>query len=229
MNLRIISGIGDAPIPRRVLAIVIAICTSLGLATPASASVSDGTGIPPASPAARDEGACSFAAQEPYRRRVALEINLLWPVVPGIFEARLMAPILRTDQRDWRGEIVTGAYADYASWLIRDETSGKVRGFAGRIGYRQFFAYGLHTEVSFTLGWRHEEDRPASGDTVFPRDIDGFQTRLWVLAGYQYELSSVLYVNARAGISLNVYRSDAYAYLEKQVVPGGDVNLGVRL
>jgi hypothetical protein len=27
---------------------------------------------------------------------------------------------------------------------------------------------------------------------------------------------------------VNIYRSDAYAYLEKQLVPGVDINLGVR-
>jgi hypothetical protein len=56
----------------------------------------------------------------------------------------------------------------------------------------------------------------------------GFATRLWVLAGYQYEFSRAFYANARGGVSFNVYRSDAYASLERQVVPGGDLNVGVR-
>jgi hypothetical protein len=174
------------------------------------------------------DGACAFSSQEVHPRHVALEVNVLWPLVPGIFEARLMIPVLRTDQRDWRGEIVTGAYADYASWLVRGDDSGKVRNLSAKLGYRQFFVYGLHAEVSANVGWRHEEDRPPSGPTVYPADIDSFQTRLWVLAGWQYELSRALYANARAGVSVNVYRSDAYAYLEKAVVPGGDLNVGVR-
>jgi hypothetical protein len=183
---------------------------------------------PAAGQAPEGEGACAFSAAGTFRRGIGLEVNVLWPFVPGIFEARLMVPVLRADRRDWRGEIVTGAYADNASWLVRGDESGKVRNLSAKLGYRQFFVYGLHAEVTANLGWRHESDRPPSGGTVYPRDIDGFQTRLWVMAGYQIELSRALYANARGGVSVNLYRSDPYAYLEKPVVPGGDVNVGIR-
>jgi hypothetical protein len=196
-------------------------------AAPAARAQEPGPGPEPAPPA-QSEGACAFAAAETFDRGLALEFNVLWPFLPGIFEARLMVPVFRKDQRDWRGEIVTGAYADNASWLIRGDRDGKVRNLSGKLGYRQFFVHGLHAEVSANIGWRHEEGRPPAGGTVYPADIDGFLTRLWVLAGYQHELSKALYANARGGVSVNVYRSDAYAYLEKQVVPGGDINVGVR-
>jgi hypothetical protein len=174
------------------------------------------------------EGACALAPSEVHPRGVGLEVNVLWPVLPGIFEARLMIPVLRSHERDWRGEIVTGVYADYANWFVRGDESGKVRNLSGKIGYRQFLLYGLHAEISANVGWRHESGRPPSASTVYPPEIDGFQTRLWILAGYQIELSQAVYANARGGISLNVYRSDAYAYLERNLVPGGDVNVGFR-
>jgi hypothetical protein len=139
-----------------------------------------------------------------------------------------MVPVWRAEERDGRGELVTGAYADNASWFVRGDESGKVRNLSGKIGFRQFFLYGLHAEVSANLGWRHESDRPPSDGTAYPPNIDGFQARLWVLAGYQDELSRSLYANARGGVSVNLYRSDTYAYLEKRVVPGGDINVGIR-
>jgi hypothetical protein len=228
----------NIPFPRRPSFALIPLCSVSLWVAPAVASAATAQAREPDDDAAAErapaavapqgDGACAFAATGSFRRGVALEVNVLWPFVPGIFEARLMLPVWRASERDWRGELVTGAYADDASWLVRGDESGKVRNLSGKLGYRQFFVYGLHAEVSANIGWRHESDRPPSGTTVYPPTIDGFQTRLWVLAGYQYELSRALYVNARGGISINVYRSDAYAYLEKPVVPGGDVNVGVR-
>jgi hypothetical protein len=184
---------------------------------------------PPADTAPPSDGACAFSARETARRGVGLEANVLWPFVPGgIFELRLMVPVFRADRRDWRGELVIGAYSDFASRVVRGDKDGKVANLSGKIGYRQFFVYGLHAEASINSGWRHESDRPADGARVFPSTIDGFANRLWVLAGYQHEFSSAIYGNARAGVGFNVYRSDAYASLEKGVVPGGDLNVGVR-
>jgi hypothetical protein len=207
------------------LSLLIALASTARGAEP-EGPVSDASPLRPPEP--KGEGACAFAASDSFERGVALEVNVLWPFLPGIFEARIMVPLWRTSDRDWRGELVTGAYADNASWFVRGDESGKVRNLSGKLGYRQFFVYGLHAEVSANIGWRHESDRPASNGTVYPPNIDGAQARLWVLAGYQYELSRSLYVNARGGVSLNLYRSDAYAYLEKSVVPGGDINVGVR-
>jgi hypothetical protein len=162
-----------------------------------------------------------------------VEVNVLWPFLPGgISEFRVMVPLLRPDRRDFRGELVLGAYADFASRIVRDDTYGKVANLSGKLGWRQFLIYGLHVEASANLGWRHESQRPP--DTVdgnvrtFPPTIDGFQTRLWLLAGYQHEVSRLVYANARGGFGVHVYRSDAYASLEKKLVPGADLNLGVR-
>ena len=175
------------------------------------------------------EGACAFAPADERERGIGLEANVLWPFFPGgIFELRLMVPVVRTDRRDWRGELVIGAYSDFASRVVRGDDAGKVANLSGKLGYRQFLVYGLHVEASANIGWRHESDRPPSGGQSFPSAIDGLQARLWVLAGYQHEFSRALYANVRGGVGVNVYRSDAYANLEKAVAPGGDVNVGVR-
>jgi hypothetical protein len=189
----------------------------------------DPIALPAVAPQGEGEGACAYAATERGTRGIGLETNVLWPFFPGgIFELRLMVPVLETDRRDWRGEVVIGAYSDFASRIIRGDESGKVVNLSAKLGYRQFFVYGLHVEVTANVGWRHESDRPPAGTQSFPANIDGFQTRLWTLAGYQHEFSSAFYANARVGMSVNVYRSDAYASLEKVAVPGGDLNLGVR-
>lgn len=175
--------------------------------------------------AAEEGGACSTPPHgEEGRRGVAVETNVLWPFFPGgITEIRVLVPVLRAGHRDFRGELVVGAYADFASRVVRDDAHGKVWNYSGKIGWRQFFVHGLHLEVSANMGWRHEEHRPPNDVTV-----DGFQTRVWTLAGYQHELSRMLYVNARGGLGIHVYRSDELASTEEKLVPGGDVNLGLR-
>ncbi len=158
------------------------------------------------------------------RRHVAFEVNLLWPFFPGgITELRLMIPLLRADAPTFHGELVTGAYSDFANRIVRGDEHGKVSNFSGKIGWRQFFVYGLHAEVSANLGWRHEEHRPPDDTTV-----DGFQIRLWTLAGYQHDFTRSVYANARLGLGVHLYRSDRLASEEKKLVPGGDINLGFR-
>lgn len=169
------------------------------------------------------DAACECAEADPSSRGVGLEFNVLWPFFPGgITELRLMVPVLRADREDFRGELVLGAYADFASRVVRDENDGKVRNLSGKLGYRQFFIGGTHLEVSSNLGWRNETQRP-DGESY-----DAFHARLWLLAGYQHEFSSRFYANARAALGIHLYRSDRFAAEERQRVPGADLNLGVR-
>lgn len=184
--------------------------------------------LPPALAAADPSpppgGACALSAAADGPRGVALEANVLWPFFPGgIFELRTMIPVIRSSHRDFRGELIVGAYSDFASRVVRDQTYGKVATLSAKLGYRQFFVHGLHVELSANMGWRHETERPPDDVT-----IDSFAVRLWALAGWQLELSRALYANLRGGLGIHVYRSDAYAYLERQLVPGADLNLGVR-
>lgn len=155
---------------------------------------------------------------------IGLETNVMWPFFPGgISELRLLVPVVRAERRDFRGELVLGTYSDFASRFIRDEDAGKVSNLSAKIGWRQFFVSGLHLELSANVGWRHETARPMDDVT-----IDALQARLWLLAGYQHELSPTLYANLRGGAGFHLYRSDDYASEEKAFAPGGDVNLGVR-
>lgn len=150
--------------------------------------------------------------------RVSIEVNVLWPFFPGgISEFRVVVPVAAG------GSLVVGAYSDFASRVVRDDSYGKVANLSGKLGWRQSVWRGVHVEASANLGWRHEERRPPNDVTV-----DGFQIRLWGLAGYTHDFSPRLYANARAGLGVHIYRSDELGDLEKKLVPGADLNLGVR-
>jgi len=167
--------------------------------------------------------ACTPAHPGDGSRGVGLEVNVLWPFFPGgISEFRVLVPVVGAQLRDFRGELVFGSYADFASRVIRDEQDGKVRTLAGKFGYRQFLWYGTHFELSANAGWRNETERPDGAS------YDAFQVRLWALAGYQHEFTRVMYMNARAALGVHLYRSDRFASEERLLAPGADLNLGVR-
>lgn len=156
--------------------------------------------------------------------RRAAELNILFAFV-GIFDMKLLLPVVRAGERDFRGELIFGAYSDY-SWgpLSRPaDEYGKVLLLAGRIGYRQNLVHGLHVEASTYLGWRHEEENVHDGSTV-----DGFVGRLWLYGGWQRDLSPRFYANVRGGLGIHLFRTDHLGHKEKELVPAGDIGLGVR-
>ncbi len=154
----------------------------------------------------------------------AFEINVLWPFVPGgITEMKFLVPVVRRDQRDFRGELLLGAYSDFANRIVRDERHGKVATLSAKIGWRQFFVYGLHAEVVANLGWRQEKDNVYDHTT-----LDAFVGRLWMMAGWQFDVNDRVYLNLRGGIGVHMFRTDRFADKERRLTGGGDVNLGFR-
>lgn len=106
-----------------------------------------------------------------------------------------------------------GTYSDFASRAIRDENDGKVTTLAGKVGFRQFFAHGIHVEASANIGWRNETERPDGAS------YDALQLRLWGLAGYQKEFAERFYANARVALGVHIYRSDRFATRRKSSCP----------
>jgi hypothetical protein len=156
----------------------------------------------------------------PEPARPAWEVNVLWPFV-GISELKLVLPAAGTSAGPRaRGEIVTGAYLDYAQFIRPN--AGKAFIVAGMLGYRQFFWRGAHAEIAIDLGIRHESHHP--GDDATLNDI---YARAWPAAGYELDLSPRFYVNARARAGLLVYRQTHWSE-EKKVVIAGDINIGAR-
>jgi hypothetical protein len=162
-----------------------------------------------------------------HRRDPAFEVNVLWPFFPGgITDLKVLAPVVRRDRDALRGELVLGLHSDFG-WgpLTRPaDEYGKVRFLGAKVGYRQFFAYGLHVDLSVNAGLRHEEDNVYDGTT-----LDSFSSRGWVFAGWQVDLSPRVYTNARGGVGIHVLRvGDPFADTERKYAPGGDLNLGIR-
>lgn len=208
------------PCPR--LSPIAVVLLSLG---PLSASAHAETELPSSSaatPASRPE---SLPQTAPLRRPAAFEANLLWPLFPGgLSELKLLLPVWRATETNGQGELLVGTYSDFATRFVRaDDKYGKVSILAALLGYRQFLISGLHVEAAATPGWRHEEHNVWDGGT-----LDGFTVRLWLMGGYQYEWSRRVYLNARGGAGIHLYRSDRFAAHERKLAPAGDLNLGLR-
>jgi hypothetical protein len=158
-------------------------------------------------------------------RAPAFEVNVLWPIFPGgISELKLLLPFVRADRDTLRGEAIVGVHADFAWRIVREGNYGKV-GFLGlKLGYRQFFAYGFHAEASVNVGWREERDNAYDGTT-----LESFSARLWLMAGWQIDVTRSFYINLRGGVAPHLFRiGDKYADKERFFTGGGDVNFGFR-
>ena len=149
----------------------------------------------------------------------AFEVNVLWPFFPGGFtDLKLLLPLTAT-----RGDVVLGLHSDFGWRNSREENAGNVAIIAAKIGYRQFIATGFHLDVTVNIGWRQERDNPFDETT-----LNAFIGRLWAFGGYQHDLSSRWYVNARGGLGVHLWRTDKFGDEERVLVPAGDVNVGVR-
>jgi len=154
----------------------------------------------------------------------SLELNVLFSLL-GITDLHLLLPVVRSGQRDFRGELLVGVYSDY-SWgpLSRpSDDYGKVVILAAKAGYRQYFAHGLHVEASAYLGWRHEAHN-VHDDTT----LDAAISRLWLFAGWQRDLGTRFYATLRGGLGIHLFRTDHLGDKERKLVPAGDLGLGVR-
>ena len=190
---------------------------------PRSAEAKDPPAEAPEATAKKKEKAGSWFD---YHRRPAFEVNVLWPFYPGgMVDLKVVIPVVRRARANWRGEIVTGLVSDFGWRFVRDDRDeyGQVAFLGVKLGWRQFFAYGLHLDLTVNGGWRHEVDNPHATGT-----INSFQGRFWGFAGYQHEFTRRIYANIRGGLGVHLWRTDELAHRERILVPAGDLNLGFR-
>ena len=153
--------------------------------------------------------------------RSAGEVNVAWPFI-GISEFKVLVPLF--GGTNLRGELLAGTYADYAQAIGgRPKDPGKVWILAPLIGYRQFFAYGIHVEVAAIVGLRHEDNYEGQVGVT----LNDFYVRALPMAGWQWELSDRFYLNARVGAGILIYRQ-THEGQETKVLPTGDLNFGFR-
>lgn len=196
------------------------------LLEPADADVSPlvAAASPPSTPAVSAAPATPATPAAPDLTAPSLELNVLFSFV-GITDLHLLLPVVRSGQRDFRGELLLGVYSDY-SWgpLSRpSDEYGKVVILAAKAGYRQYFTHGLHAEASAYLGWRHEAHN-VHDDTT----LDAAISRLWLFAGWQRDLGARFYATFRAGLGIHLFRTDHLGDKERVFVPAADLGLGVR-
>lgn len=164
-------------------------------------------------------------AWEDYPRAPSFEVNVLWPFFPGgIVDLKTVIPVLLPDQGAWRGELIVGLHSDFGWRVVRPpEDYGQVAFLGLKLGWRQFFGYGFHLDLTINAGWRHEVENPRDG-----QPIHAFQGRGWAFFGYQHEITRQIYVNLRGGIGVHLFRTDRFADTERILTGGADLNLGFR-
>jgi len=160
-------------------------------------------------------------ARAPAVMRAAGEVNVAWPFI-GVSEFKILVPLF--GGTNLRGELLAGTYADYAQAIGgRPHDAGKVWILGPLIGYRQFFAYGIHVEVATLVGLRHEDNFEGQAGAT----LNDFYVRVFPMAGWQWEVSDRFYVNVRAGAAVLIYRQ-THEDTETKVLPVGDLNVGFR-
>jgi sulfoxide reductase heme-binding subunit YedZ len=159
-------------------------------------------------------------ADGPPEPRPAAEVNVLWPFL-GISEFKAIVPLYGNER--FGGELVAGVYLDYAQAIGgRPNDPGKVWLLGSLVGFRQFFAYGIHAEVSVLTGVRHESNYEDEMIT-----LNDFYVRAFPMVGWQRDVSSRFYVNARVGAGVLIYR-ETHEAQEVKVLDIADVNVGAR-
>jgi hypothetical protein len=158
----------------------------------------------------------------PYRP--AFEVNLVQPFL-GITDAKVLVPVARTTSHVFRGELMLGAYTDYAWGPISRPVNdyGKVWLLGVRPGYREYLAYGFFVDASMVVGLRHEEHNTRDDST-----LNGFYGRLWANAGWQVDVTERAFLNVRGGAGVIVFRTDKYGSTEKTWQPAADIDVGLR-
>lgn len=168
----------------------------------------------PEAPAAR--------ASAPYRP--SFEANLFQPFL-GITDAKVLLPIVRRAVSTFRGELMLGAYTDYAWGPISRPADdyGKVWILGARPGYREYLVAGFFVDVSMVVGVRHEERNVRDGTT-----LNGVYGRVWANAGWQVDVTPRVFLNVRAGAGRIAFRTDRFGGAEKTWQPAADLDVGLR-
>jgi hypothetical protein len=98
----------------------------------------------------------------PSARWLGIELNLAWPLVPGvgIYQARGTATLWR--EGSFHGDLMIAV--NVRPGVFR-ETEGTYSEFGPGIGYRQFFWRGLHLEVAMYPTYARLERNVVTGAT----------------------------------------------------------------
>lgn len=146
-------------------------------------------------------------------RRGAVELNVLWPFIPGvgIYQGRGTAELWKT--AGIRGDAVVALNLRPP---VDAADEGAFSEYGGGLGYRQYFWRGLHVELALYPTYARLEDNVVDGKTY-----QSFALTLEAYAGYRTLLSELgvasaaswplePLVNVQLGVGRNAYLSNPW-------------------
>jgi hypothetical protein len=138
-----------------------------------------------------------FSTDAP-REGIGLETSLLWPIYPGtFFQLRATIPV-------WpgHGELLVGAQGR----LPEDRPDeGRFHNLDAQLGWRQYFAWGLHLDAIVNAGWGR-----VSNSTITGQDYDSFDLEAMAVAGWRYSVGPLYAAIQPLGIAAVVYKSNPW-------------------
>lgn len=122
-------------------------------------------------------------ASSPEARLVGLELNVLWPFIPGVGIYQLRGTVKLWETAGLHGDLVL---ATNLRPPIDEENAGSFSEYGGGLGYRQYFWRGLHLELAGYPSYVRLDDNVIDGTTY-----ESFALTLEAYAGYRFLLSEL--------------------------------------
>lgn len=152
-----------------------------------------------------------------------VEINVVWPVVPGVHIVTVKA-----SRRLWRvgparGDLLFGVLG--RPW-VADENAERISELGGALGYRQFVWRGAHVEAALYPTWLRARGNFADG-----QDHQGFALTVEGYAGWRFDLLPRrpvgVYLIPQAGLGVDAVQTAGPRSVGPSVFPVGNLHLGV--
>jgi len=153
-------------------------------------------------------------------RKNHLELNLIWPFVPNIYQVKYNRTLF-ISKNGMQGELIISA--NFRP-LSLDEQEGDKSMQAIAIGYRHFWWKGFNTELSIYPEFINIENNVIDG-----QNYEGFVLIPEFYAGYKgYFGRSWFFYNVQLGIGQVIYRSNPWPKTEEdQLFFNGNLTIGV--
>lgn len=116
-------------------------------------------------------------------KATALELNVVWPFVPGVGLYQLRLTRHLWDAGSLRGDVVVSVMGRPPQDRPGE---GEFAELGGGLGYRQYFAGGAHAELALYPTWARLTDNVVDGKTY-----DAFALTLEAYLGYRFVLSEL--------------------------------------
>jgi hypothetical protein len=156
-------------------------------------------------------------------RTWGVEINAVWPVVPGIHIFTLKASYRLWRVGPARGELLFGFLG--RPW-VEDENAERISEIGGALGYRQYVWRGANVELALYPTWLRARGNFADG-----QDHDGFALTTEFYAGWRFDLlprkKVGVYLIPQAGVGVDAVATAGPRSVPPSAFPVGNLHVGV--